>query len=52
MMTMTVRALLEIISYETYIKLRNRGKIVLAKKAPNAEVDLEKSIIPQLHKPT
>ncbi len=50
MKTMTVKALLETISYETYIKLRNRGKIILAKYAPNAEVDLERSFIPQLHK--
>lgn len=52
MKTMTVKALLEIISYETFIKLRNRGKIILAKCAPDAIVDLERSFIPQLHKPT
>ena len=51
MKTMTVKALLDIISYETYIKLRNRGKIILSKCTPDAEVDLERSFIPQLHRP-
>ncbi len=48
---MTVKALLELISYEAYIKLRNRGKIILAKCAPDAEVDLERSFIPHHHRP-
>ena len=50
MKTMTVKALLDIISYQTYIKLRNRGKIIMAKCAPDAEIDLERSFIPQLHR--
>lgn len=49
MNTMTVKALLKIISYEAFIKLRNRGKIIMAKCAPDAEVDLDRSFIPHLH---